>query len=196
MPHLSADNLRLHYELAGSPDAEPLALLHGILGSIEAELASHQAHLSLSYRVLAIDFRMHDGSVFGESHLTLDGFNRDLMLLLDHAGISSARFFGYSLGGLVALNLESMLPGRVVSLIMHGTKFFWDTDSAASFVVQVSTDDRDDLVPPKEAMDLARLLPRSTLSILPGTRHPMRLCDQVLLAWNVAHLIRRSRGRC
>jgi pimeloyl-ACP methyl ester carboxylesterase len=51
--------------------------------------------------------------------------------VMDRAGVGQAAFFGYSLGGYVALSLAQARPELVLGVATLGTKFYWDTATAA-----------------------------------------------------------------
>jgi pimeloyl-ACP methyl ester carboxylesterase len=55
---LTADNVTLHYEDDGDPDAPPVLFLHG-LGQSAATWEWVVAHLAADHRVVRLDFRGH-----------------------------------------------------------------------------------------------------------------------------------------
>lgn len=140
MPHIDAEGYRLAYRTAGPGDSDPVLLLHGILGSIGSELEPLVPCLAEDCFVLSLDFRMHGESVSPAPDFSIGDLCDDIILLLDRLGIHAAHAFGYSLGGYAALYLEKTRPGRLRSLLMHGTKFYWDEDTAAQFALHLDPD--------------------------------------------------------
>ena len=96
-------------------DGEPLLLLNGGMMSIAAWEAI-AGPLEKSYRVLRCDFR---GQLLspGEPHLEMAGNVRDLVAMLDAAGIERAHVVGASFGAEAGLLLAALEPERVRSLI-------------------------------------------------------------------------------
>ncbi len=133
MPYIDAEGQRLAYRTAGPSGSDPVLLLHGILGSMASELEPLIPCLAEDCFVLALDFRMHGESVSPAPAFSIEDLSDDIIAVLDRVGIHAAHVFGYSLGGYAALYLEKTRPGRLRSLLMHGTKFYWDEDAAAQF---------------------------------------------------------------
>jgi pimeloyl-ACP methyl ester carboxylesterase len=94
----------------------------------------------VNYSLLSLDFRMHGNSVAPRPGFNIQDLCSDILRLSDHLGIERFHVFGYSLGGYAALCLEKIRPGRVRSLMMHGTKFYWDAASADSFARRLDPD--------------------------------------------------------
>jgi pimeloyl-ACP methyl ester carboxylesterase len=95
---------RIAYRDEGDPAAEPLLLIHGVVGS---SLAWEPliGQLSASYRVIAPDLLGHGESDKPRADYSLGAFAvllRDLLEVLD---VPSATLVGHSLGGGVALQL-------------------------------------------------------------------------------------------
>jgi pimeloyl-ACP methyl ester carboxylesterase len=107
-----------------------VVLLHGALGAAPQLDALAQA-LRPSFRVQQLDFEGHGAAPPRDRAFRMQHFAENVIELLDRAGIRSAAFFGYSMGGYVALHLageRSELVERVATL---GTKFRWDPPTAA-----------------------------------------------------------------
>ena len=121
MPDTINDGLRIHYEVVGS--GEPLVLYHGLTGSGERwRDTGYVAGLAEAYRLILIDARGH-----GESDKPHDqeayGRRRqatDVVAVLDDLEIATARVWGHSMGGDVALMLGHHHPGRVSALVVTG----------------------------------------------------------------------------
>jgi pimeloyl-ACP methyl ester carboxylesterase len=107
-----------------------LVLLHGALG-VSSQLTALSDALAPYFHMHRLDFEGHAtardrGRPFRVAH-----FVQNVLDLLDDKGIERASFFGYSMGGYVALALALEHPTRVAKVATLGTKFRWDPDTAA-----------------------------------------------------------------
>jgi pimeloyl-ACP methyl ester carboxylesterase len=112
--------------------AENLILLHGALGS-RAQMTGLRVLLSQDFTVYDFNFSGHGGEP-GESPFSIDLFVGDTIAFMNAHQIQSASFFGYSMGGYVALKLAHDFPDRVHRVVTLGTKFQWDPGTAAKEV--------------------------------------------------------------
>lgn len=113
------DDLRLHVRVQGKGD--PLLLVHGFTGSLEAWGEEIFAGLAQAHQVIAVDLLGHgasDGSTDPERY-ELEEVLRDLGQVLDAVGVEKARWLGYSMGGRIALAAAVRRPARVSSLILE-----------------------------------------------------------------------------
>lgn len=109
-----------------------LILLHGALGSKE-QLVDLSAHLAGQYDVSSFNFSGHGGDATVEPY-SIDLFVRNTLDFMEAEEVEKAHFFGYSMGGYVALKLAHDYPGRAGKIITLGTKYKWDPESAAKEV--------------------------------------------------------------
>ncbi|MFB9991104.1 alpha/beta fold hydrolase [Deinococcus oregonensis] len=107
----------------------PIVLLHGALQT-SASLAPLAAALAPSAEVVSLNLPGHGGSPVPDV-LRLQDMVDAVMGDLDRRGIEQAQFFGYSLGGYVALLLARQHPSRVKGVYAHATKFAWTPEVAA-----------------------------------------------------------------
>jgi pimeloyl-ACP methyl ester carboxylesterase len=107
--------LRLHQRGAG----EPLLCLHGHPGS-GAAMDVFTAPLSQRFRTLAPDLRGYGRSPAGGRFEMTDHL-ADLTALLDQQGVDRTLILGWSLGGILALELALQQPQRVTGLILIAT---------------------------------------------------------------------------
>ena len=105
-----------------------LILLHGALAT-KAQFASLKSLLDTDYEVHVLDFSGH-GDNRTSSPFTMDQFVQDVLDYMSKNNINKANFFGYSMGGYVALNLALNHPERVNKIMTLGTKFNWTKDAA------------------------------------------------------------------
>jgi pimeloyl-ACP methyl ester carboxylesterase len=116
MPHMSANNVELHYEVSGQGD--PLVLVHGGWSDLHnwQPVAPDLAH---SFLVVAIDRRGH-----GQSERLADQGTRrdqedDLAALIEGLGRGPVHIVGTSFGGSIAIGLAARRPELVRSVIAH-----------------------------------------------------------------------------
>ena len=110
-----SNGVRLRYVEQGT--GTPVVLLHGNGGSLATWVDSGRfREFAASYRTIAFDFRGH-----GQSDKPRDPrqYGRELALdvvrVLDHLRIDRAHVVGYSLGGIVASQLVTLHPERVLT---------------------------------------------------------------------------------
>jgi pimeloyl-ACP methyl ester carboxylesterase len=122
MPYAINDGVRIHYEVEGG-DGPPLILHTGFMGNIQRwHYTGYADALRDEYRLIILDPRgqgasdkPHDVAAYA-----LENFVRDVVAVLDDAGIDRAHFFGYSLGANVGFGAAVFAPSRFISLILGG----------------------------------------------------------------------------
>ncbi|NNM78295.1 alpha/beta fold hydrolase [Sphingomonas sp. ID1715] len=80
--------------------------------------------------VIALDWLGHGGRPIPE-RFTVEAIGADLIAQLDARGIAAAHFFGFSVGGLLALWLAARHPERVLSVATLTAKFIYDARAIA-----------------------------------------------------------------
>jgi 2-succinyl-6-hydroxy-2,4-cyclohexadiene-1-carboxylate synthase len=124
------DGLRLHVWVEGTGD--PLLLIHGFTGSVEAWGGELLAGLAHAHKVVAVDLPGHgesDGSTDPQRFVMAE-ILRDLLEVLDEVGASQARWLGYSMGGRVALAAAVLHPQRVSGLVLESASPGLGNDNA------------------------------------------------------------------
>jgi len=119
--HFDAAGVRIRYLEDGTGPA--VVLLHCFAGDIESQFVATGffAALARSHRVLGMDLRGHGRS--GKPHDPRCygvEFARDVVRLLDHAGIARAHVVGYSMGAHVAAQLLALAPARLLTTTLGG----------------------------------------------------------------------------
>ncbi len=132
MSLISSKDCAIYYEEHGS--GEPLILLPGLLGTIESQWRRFIPDFARQFHVIAVDLRGHGRTNNPSGRIRLHQLLADLFSLYETLQIDSARICGYSLGGYVGLAFGIQHPGRVQSLLMHATKFYWTPEAVASTV--------------------------------------------------------------
>lgn len=124
---------------------QKLILLHGALGSIE-QLKALKGKLAESFDVHSLNFEGH-GGLESTNPFSMDLFAQNVTNYLKANAIESASFFGYSMGGYVALNMALKMPEKVNKIYTLGTKFKWDQASAEVEVKRLNPEKVEEKVP-------------------------------------------------
>jgi|GEM_PF-54804 len=111
-------NLNLSYQEWGSPQAEPIVMLHGfgVSGHMFDEFADRMQD---RYRLIALDQRGHGDSDWAEDgNYSRDAFVEDLEGFRKELGLERFILVGHSMGGLNAVTYANRYPERVRALIL------------------------------------------------------------------------------
>ncbi len=123
MPYASNEGVRIHYEEEGKGD--PLVLLHGFGVTGDAwHTGGHVDALNDAFRVITMDARGHGRSDKPQNPEAYRLPERvgDVTAVLDAAGVDTAYFLGYSLGGVTGFGLSKYAPERFRSVIVLGAQ--------------------------------------------------------------------------
>lgn len=116
--YFKTNDLEMYYETYG--EGEPLFLLHGNGGSIQA-FYRQITEFSRHYKVIAVDTRAQGKSKDSTTaDFTYELFADDLKRLSDHLNISKANIIGWSDGGIVGLIFAMKHPENIGKLIAVG----------------------------------------------------------------------------
>ena len=119
MPFVEAEKGRFFYDIRGK--GRPLVLIHGVW-------ASHKwwrwlvPELTRKYQVICPDVRGHGQSSPLKKAYTVNGFAKDLDLLLQSLGIHEVVLVGWSMGGIISLEYALNYPSEVKALILIATR--------------------------------------------------------------------------
>ena len=124
MPVYEKDDVRIHYEEAGS--GFPLLVIPGGgLNSTVAGLANHpfnpMEEFKGEYRVIAADLRNANGGQSSgplDSDRPWDAYTDDHLGLMDHLGIEEFMVLGFCIGGPFIWNLLKRAPKRIVTAVL------------------------------------------------------------------------------
>lgn len=94
---------------------EVVVLLHG-LGSRASDWQAQIDALTPRYRVIAPDMRGHGESPAPPPPWWIADFAVDVLRLFDHLGVKRAHVVGFSLGGMVAMEVAARAPERLSTL--------------------------------------------------------------------------------
>jgi pimeloyl-ACP methyl ester carboxylesterase len=108
----------------------PLILLHGALGSA-AQMAPLAGHLRSTRDIHVVELEGHGDTPAPDDTFAIDHFADQVRRFLEQHDIERAAFFGYSMGGYVALRLAAETPNVASSVATLGTKLAWTPEVAA-----------------------------------------------------------------
>jgi pimeloyl-ACP methyl ester carboxylesterase len=115
---LRTDDLTLHYEDDGDPEAPPILVLHGITQST-ATWAWLVPHLAGAHRVVRLDFRGHGRSGRTPGAYNFGGYVADATAICEQVLGAPAVVIGHSLGGGTAAGLAQTRPDLVRGLVLE-----------------------------------------------------------------------------
>jgi len=113
--------LRMFYEIHG--EGHPLVLLHGGLLTVQLSFGAFLPALAARNQVIAVELQGHGRTADSERELSIANLAEDVVGLLDHLGIERADLYGFSLGGLTALQAAMRHPDRVRRLVAASIQF-------------------------------------------------------------------------
>jgi 3-oxoadipate enol-lactonase len=116
----AADGTRIHFEVFGRADGEPVLLIQG-LGADKRGWFMQRRALSGRYRCIAFDNRGVGRSGRPDGPYDLEVMAADAVAVLDATGYASAHVMGASMGGVIAQILAVRHPERVRSLVLACT---------------------------------------------------------------------------
>ncbi|SNT36045.1 alpha/beta fold hydrolase [Rhodococcoides kyotonense] len=114
---LDVDGLRVHYTEWGSPNAEPVLLLHGLnvqchtWDPIAAELADR-------YHVIAMDMRGHGDTDWSKAGYRVRSMAGDVHRVISALGLGPVNLVGHSAGVRVAIAVAGERPETVLRLAL------------------------------------------------------------------------------
>jgi len=113
--YAAVNGLRIYYEIHGS--GRPLVLLHGGVLTLDRTFGPLLPALAKNHQVIGIELQGHGHTADSGREMTLENLASDVEALLRKLAIDQADFFGFSLGGMVSLELATRYPemaGRLV----------------------------------------------------------------------------------
>lgn len=121
MPYATTpDNVRLHYEEAGS--GTPVIFVHEFAGDHRA-WEPQMRYFARRYRCITYSARGYTPSDVppAPDAYGYEKFRDDVIAVLDHLNVAKAHVVGLSMGGYATLNVGITYPQRALSLTMAGT---------------------------------------------------------------------------
>ena len=113
----------IYFETYG--EGEPLLLAHGGLATIES-MHEQITRFSGERRVIVPERREHGRSAAVEGPLRYADMADDMIALLDFLEVERIDIFGWSDGGVVALDMAMRFPERVGKIAIFGSNYHFD----------------------------------------------------------------------
>jgi pimeloyl-ACP methyl ester carboxylesterase len=114
--YAEVNGLKMYYEIHGT--GKPLVVLHGAFG-----WAAAYPTLAKNRQLIAVEQQGHGHTADIDRPLTIEQMADDTAALLKHLKIDQADFFGYSMGGNVALAIAIRHPDLVGKVAINGSQF-------------------------------------------------------------------------
>jgi pimeloyl-ACP methyl ester carboxylesterase len=119
--YADVNGLKMYYDIQG--EGRPLVLLHGGVCTIELCLGKVRAQFVKSRRTIAIEQQGHGRTADIERPLDYDQMAEDTAALLRQLKVKDADFFGYSMGGSIALRVALRHPDLVRKVAIFGAGY-------------------------------------------------------------------------
>jgi pimeloyl-ACP methyl ester carboxylesterase len=116
--YATVHGLKMYYRIQGT--GRPLVLLHGALSNIDTDFGKLLPELAKQRQVIAVEQQAHGHTADIDRPLTYAQMADDTAELLRQLKIERADFFGYSMGGGIALQLAMHHPELVGKLVWAG----------------------------------------------------------------------------
>lgn len=105
-----------HVEGTISPDNPPLLLLHGGMMNAALTWGALAPELGKDRAVIVVEQQGHGHTPDHDGEITLDSMRADTLAVLDALKVQKAHVVGFSLGGMLGLDLAIHAPERVATL--------------------------------------------------------------------------------
>lgn len=128
------NNIKMYYETYGDSSRQPLLLIHGNGGYINAERCQIEYFRSKYYVIIA-DSRFQGKSDNGNEELTFDLLAKDYNALLNYLKIDSAYIIGQSDGGIIGLMMAIQYPNKVKKLVATSPNIRPDSNALYRWVI-------------------------------------------------------------
>lgn len=118
MPFAELSDAKIHYEIIGS--GEPVLLVAGLGGAASYWEPNLEA-FAKRYQVVLHDHRGTGRSSSFEGEYSVELMAKDLLQVMDAAGLKRAHVVGHSTGGAIGQVLGAIAPDRVASLVLYAS---------------------------------------------------------------------------
>src|SRR5262245_3195113 len=121
MPYAHSQGIRIHYQVDG--EGPPLVLQHGFTLSLQSwHREGYVEALRHKYQLILVDARGHGASdkPHDPAAYALSLRVSDIVAVLDALHLSTAHFWGYSMGGWIGFGMAKYAPERLHALIIGG----------------------------------------------------------------------------
>ena len=118
------NGLNMYYEIHGT--GRPLVLLHGAFSAIGTSFGNVLPELAKTRQVIAFEMQAHGRTADIDRPLSMVQMADDTVAALQRLGIENADFFGFSMGGGVALQVAIRHPEVVRKLMLASVSYKLD----------------------------------------------------------------------
>lgn len=118
----SPDGLRLHYrDYAGPPNPSMTVVCIPGLTRNARDFEDVAPHLATRYRVICVELRGRGLSAYAADPMTYvpATYVKDIIALLNAAGLMRVAVIGTSLGGIISMLLASVIPERLLGVVIN-----------------------------------------------------------------------------
>jgi 3-oxoadipate enol-lactonase len=127
MKLVKTEDAELRCEHTVRPGAPALLMLNSLGTSLEMWDDQFEA-LSERYELIRFDARGHGKSTLGtREDLTMEQLARDAVAVLDACGVARAHLCGLSIGGMMAMQIATLWPDRVLKIALASTAPYMPT---------------------------------------------------------------------
>jgi pimeloyl-ACP methyl ester carboxylesterase len=120
----NVNGMRMYYEVHGKRrDQPPLVLLHGALSATGTSFGAVLPTLAQSREVISIEQQGHGHTADIDRPLRTEVMAEDTVELVRQIGVRQADFFGYSMGGEIALDIAVRHPDVVRKLVFAAAPY-------------------------------------------------------------------------
>lgn len=127
-----------------------ILLLHGAVGNA-VQLTKLQKYLQKNFQVFVYTFPGHEPNSNFSGNFGIEVFADGLYEFVKQHSLQNALVIGYSMGGYVALYLQSINP-LFSGIITLGTKFHWNKETSVKEAAMLNTQSIEEKVPHYAAM--------------------------------------------
>lgn len=145
-----------------------LLLLHGAVGA-KQQLEPLANTLNDTFTVHLLNFSGHGGHSMPDSDFSIALFGQDVLSYMQENNIEQADFFGYSMGGYVAMFIAKHHAEKVNRIVTLATKFYWDEAVAAKEIKMLDATAIQQKVPAFAEQLRNRHLPNNWVDVLEKT---------------------------
>lgn len=136
--YATVNGLKMYYEVHG--EGKPLVLLHGGGSTIQTTFGRVMGSFAKNRKVIGVDLQSHGRTEDKNRPFTFEQDADDVAELMEHLGIDSADFFGFSNGGMTTLQIVMRHPNLVKKAVVASAIYkrtgmpdmFWDFMKNAS----------------------------------------------------------------
>jgi pimeloyl-ACP methyl ester carboxylesterase len=146
MPDFDSDGVRLYYLTVGPETGRPIVLVHGFCSDYELNWVGtrwQETLVGAGFRVLGLDCRGHGHSEkpHDPAAYRLSIMAADVGRLLDHLGVETADYLGYSMGARIGLEAATRHARKLGRVVLGGIGEIGGTGKAEAIARRMRGDD-------------------------------------------------------